>query len=81
MLKISEDESKLEDLKEFAKFEIEKIDSINPQVGEYDELADLKKKLSKKGDFFSKNPFLRFPFRKKAFSLSRVFLSLSDTQR
>jgi DNA repair protein RecN (Recombination protein N) len=46
--KISEDESKLEDLKEFAKFEIEKIASINPEVGEYDELNDIRKKLSKK---------------------------------
>lgn len=46
--KIEKDESKLEDLKEFAKFEIEKISSINPQVGEYEELNDIKKKLSKK---------------------------------
>lgn len=46
--KIEEDESKLEDLKEFARFEIEKISSINPQIGEYDELADVKKRLSKK---------------------------------
>lgn len=45
---IKEDESKLEDLKEFAKFEIEKIASINPQIGEYEELNDIKKKLSKK---------------------------------
>jgi len=46
--KIRNDESKLEDLKEFAKFEIDKINSINPQVGEYEELALIKKKLSKK---------------------------------
>jgi len=46
--KINEDESKLEDLKEFAKFEIEKISSLNPQIGEYEELNDIKKKLSKK---------------------------------
>jgi DNA repair protein RecN (Recombination protein N) len=46
--KIKEDESKLEDLKEFAKFEIEKIASINPQIDEYEELNDIKKKLSKK---------------------------------
>ncbi len=42
--KIKEDETKLEDLKEFAKFEIEKIASVNPQVGEYEELNDIKKK-------------------------------------
>ncbi len=46
--KINDDELKLEDLKEFAKFEIEKIKSINPEIGEYDELNDIKKKLSKK---------------------------------
>ena len=46
--KIKEDESKLEDLKEFAKFEIEKIKSINPKIDEYEELNDIKKKLSKK---------------------------------
>lgn len=48
LAKIKEDESKLEDLKEFAKFEIEKISSINPQIGEYEELNEIKKKLSKK---------------------------------
>ena len=46
--KINEDESKLEDLKEFAKFEIDKISSLNPEIGEYEELNDVKKKLSKK---------------------------------
>lgn len=46
--KIKEDETKLEDLKEFAKFEIEKIASVNPQIGEYEELNEVKKRLSKK---------------------------------
>ncbi|XPV69233.1 MAG: AAA family ATPase [Halarcobacter sp.] len=46
--KINDDESKLEDLKEFAKFEIEKIESINPQIDEYEELSEIKKRLSKK---------------------------------
>lgn len=46
--KINDDESKLEDLKEFAKFEIDKIESINPKVGEYEELNEIKKRLSKK---------------------------------
>jgi len=46
--KLLEDENKLEDLKEFAKFEIEKIESINPTVDEYEELSVLKKRLSKK---------------------------------
>lgn len=46
--KILEDESKLEDLKEFAKFEIDKIEAINPQVDEYEELNLIKRKLAKK---------------------------------
>lgn len=46
--KIKEDESKLEDLKEFAKFEIKKIEEINPSIDEYEELNLLKKRLAKK---------------------------------
>ncbi len=46
--KIEDEEKKIEDLKEFAKFEIEKIESINPKPDEYEELLDMKKKLSKK---------------------------------
>jgi len=46
--KISEDEKRLEDLKEFAKFEIDKIEQINPNVDEYEELNLLKKRLAKK---------------------------------
>lgn len=46
--KILDDETKLEDLKEFAKFEIDKIEQINPSIDEYEELNFLKKRLSKK---------------------------------
>ncbi|WP_375724563.1 AAA family ATPase [Arcobacter sp. KX21116] len=46
--KINDDESKLEELKEFAKFEIEKIESINPKIDEYEELNEIKKRLAKK---------------------------------
>lgn len=46
--KIYEDESRLEDLKEFAKFEIDKIEAINPKIDEYEELNEIKKKLAKK---------------------------------
>jgi len=46
--KIKEDESKLEELKEFAKYEIEKISSINPKIDEYEELNEIKKTLAKK---------------------------------
>lgn len=46
--KINEDEKKIEELKEFASFEINKISNINPKEGEFDELIAIKKKLSKK---------------------------------
>ncbi len=45
--KILDDESKLEDLKEFAKFEIDKIEQINPSIDEYEELNLIKKRLAK----------------------------------
>lgn len=46
--KILDDESKLEDLKDFAKFEIDKIEQINPTIDEYEELNLIKKRLAKK---------------------------------
>ncbi len=46
--KIEEEEKKVVELKEFATFEIEKIEGINPKVGEYEELLEQKKLLSKK---------------------------------
>ena len=46
--KILDDESKLENLKEFAKFEIDKIEQINPTIDEYEELNLIKKRLAKK---------------------------------
>lgn len=45
---ILDEERKIEELKEVAKIQIEKIQSINPKIGEYEELLILKKKLSKK---------------------------------
>lgn len=48
-LEIIEDEEKrIVELKEFAKFEIEKINSISPKTGEDEELLEIKKELSKK---------------------------------
>lgn len=46
--KIIEDETKLEDLKEFVKFEIDKIEQVNPKIDEYEELNEIKKRLAKK---------------------------------
>jgi len=45
--KIREDESKLTERIEFAKYEIEKINSIAPKVGEEEELLKIKQQLSR----------------------------------
>lgn len=45
---IEEQETKLTELKEFATFEISKIDAIKPSIGEDQELNNIKKQLSKK---------------------------------
>lgn len=46
--KVQEDERKIVELKEFASFEIKKIEEINPKKGEDEELLEIKKELSKK---------------------------------
>lgn len=48
LAKLEEAENKIEELKEFARFEIEKIESIKPKKGEFEELLEIKKRLSKK---------------------------------
>jgi len=45
--KIKEDETKLAELIEFTSFEIEKIESINPVIGEDEELLRVKQQLSR----------------------------------
>lgn len=45
--KIKDDETKIVDLIEFAKFEIDRISSINPKIGEDIALLEVKQKLSK----------------------------------
>lgn len=45
---INEEEKKIDELRDFAKFEIEKIEQVNPKVGEFEELNAIKKRLSKK---------------------------------
>lgn len=45
---IEEKERHLEELKEFARFEMAKIDAIKPRIGEDEELLIIKKQLSKK---------------------------------
>jgi len=46
--RLIEDEKKINDLIEFAKFEIKKIEDIDPKIGEYEELIKIKKELSKR---------------------------------
>ena len=46
--KLKTDESHVEELKELASFEINKISQINPKIGELEELSELKKRLSKR---------------------------------
>lgn len=43
-----EEEKRILDLKEFAAFELAKIDGINPRIDEYEHLLELKRALSKK---------------------------------
>ena len=47
LAKIQEDESKLAELIEFTNFEIEKIESVHPKVGEDEELLKVKQQLSR----------------------------------
>jgi DNA repair protein RecN (Recombination protein N) len=44
---IKENEAKIKDQIEFARYEIDKITSIDPKVGEYEELLEIKQQLSK----------------------------------
>lgn len=46
--KLHEEALKVAELKEFVCFEIAKLESLNPKKGEYEELLELKKEISKK---------------------------------
>lgn len=46
--KIEAEEKKVEELKEFTRFEIAKIEEVSPKIGEDEELLNFKKSLSKK---------------------------------
>lgn len=48
LARLEEEERRIEELKEFARFEIAKISEINPKIGEYEALMGLKKRLSKR---------------------------------
>ena len=48
-LKALQDEAlRITELKEFVRFEIQKLEALNPKKGEYEELLELKKEISKK---------------------------------
>ena len=46
--KLRDEEAHIADLREFAMYEISQIESVNPKSGEYEELLEIKKSLSKK---------------------------------
>ena len=48
LAKIESEEKRIEELKELASLQIQKIEGIKPKLGEYEELMVLKKRLSKK---------------------------------
>lgn len=48
LLIIEEEQKRVTELKEFAAFEIKKIESVNPKISEDEELLEIKKELSKK---------------------------------
>ena len=48
LIKLEEEEKRIVELKEFAAFEIKKIEDINPIEGEDEELLEIKKELSRK---------------------------------
>lgn len=52
--KLETSEKNIAELKELAAYEIEQIERINPKLGEYDELMDFKKNLSKKEKILEK---------------------------
>ncbi len=48
LLRIKEEEKKIDELREFAKYEVKTIDEIDPKIGEDEELLEVKKSLSRK---------------------------------
>ncbi|MBE0514720.1 AAA family ATPase [Sulfurimonas sp.] len=48
LLVIEDEQKRVTELKEFAAFEIKKIESVNPKISEDEELLEIKKELSKK---------------------------------
>ena len=48
LMQLEEEEKRIVELKEFAAFEIQKIQEIDPKIGEDEELIEIKKELSKK---------------------------------
>ena len=52
--KLVDDEKRVNELKELISFEINQIQSINPKIGEYENLIELKKDLSKREKMLGK---------------------------
>jgi DNA repair protein RecN (Recombination protein N) len=75
---IIEKEKKAEDLKEFLEFEINKIETISPKVGEFEELMEIKKNLSKIEKLKSLRSAIKGVFEFE--SLVNEFLSFQDIE-
>ena len=69
---LKEESLKINDLKEFVKFEIQKIQDLNPKEGEYEKLLQLKKELSKK-EKIVKNIYEVQEFLKNSHVVSNLF--------
>ena len=76
--KICEDEKELEDLKEYARFEIDKIAKIDPKEQEYEELKEIKTNLSKK-DKIKEVIDEAFPFLNNSHKISHALTMLDQS--
>ncbi|MGX2982596.1 AAA family ATPase [Helicobacter sp. 23-1045] len=54
LAKLEAEEAHIAELKEFVAYEISQIERVNPKIGEYEELLELKKSLSKKDKILEK---------------------------
>ncbi len=72
LLTIEEEEKKIVELKEFASFEISKIEEINPKISEDEELLEIKKELSKKEKVLEKIKSANMIFESEHFVSSAI---------
>lgn len=76
---LENEEKNIAQLKEFAVYEIAQIETINPKVGEYEELLEIKKDLSKKEKILEKIAIIKPQL--EGFSTILSFLESIDKSR